>query len=97
MTAATLAPPLAQPALVARVLYHSRYEDAVECAGCGDPFRRAKRATYAICLGCQTARDLVDAGIRPDDPALARWAVWNAQVVARGVRQQQPRPGVVSR
>ena len=85
MTAATLAPPHPQAAPAARVLRYGRYKDLVACAGCGDPFRRAKRATYTACLGCQTARRLADAGIAPDDPVLRTWAAWNA-AVARGRR-----------
>jgi hypothetical protein len=85
VTAATLAPPHPQAASAARVLCQGRYEDLVECADCGEPFRRAKGATYAACLGCQTARRLADAGIALDDPVLRRWAAWNA-AVSRGRR-----------
>jgi len=105
MTAATLAPARPQPVPTATVLRNGRHEDTVACTGCGEPFIRAKRATYGTCLGCQMARALADAGIGPDDPGMRRWSGWNAIIsAARGRVAAQDRSsraaamqGVVSR
>ncbi len=83
MTAVTAAAQRPQETPACRVLRYGRHEDTVACAGCGEPFLRARGATYTACLRCEMARALADAGIAPDDPALAQWAAWNDAVTRR--------------
>jgi hypothetical protein len=46
---------------------------------CGRRFQRPAGETYTTCLSCQTTERLTDAGISPDDPALATIAAFNAE------------------
>lgn len=52
--------------------------EQVQCS-CGTRFQRPAGETYTTCLSCQTTERLTGAGIRPDDPALATIAAFNAE------------------
>jgi hypothetical protein len=46
---------------------------------CGARFQRPADEAYTDCLSCRTAERLTAEGVRPDDPALAAIAAYNAE------------------
>jgi hypothetical protein len=46
---------------------------------CSARFQRPAGETCTTCLSCQTTQRLTDAGISPDDPALAIIAAFSAE------------------